>query len=57
MQQEDRPVKIDTPDAVARHQINVGTASEYGELSGEYFTLSTGSDIDFCGYSLDRITL
>lgn len=43
---EDIPVKIDTPDAVARQQFGFGAASEYGELSGEFFTLSAGTDIE-----------
>ena len=41
----DIPVKIDTPDAVARQQAGFGDASNYGELSGEYFTLNAGTDI------------
>ncbi|WP_247002405.1 cupin domain-containing protein [Halosolutus gelatinilyticus] len=41
----DVPVKIDTPDAVARQQMGFGDASQYGELSGEYFTLAAGTDI------------
>lgn len=39
------PVRVDTPDAVARQQMNFGDATEYGELSGEYFTLTAGTDI------------
>ncbi|MDS0474550.1 cupin domain-containing protein [Natrinema sp. 1APR25-10V2] len=39
------PIKIDTPDAVARQQVEFGDASHYGELSGEYFTLNAGTDI------------
>ncbi|MBX0298295.1 cupin domain-containing protein [Haloarcula nitratireducens] len=42
---QDVPVRIDTPDAVARQQIGFGDASEYGELSGEYFTFAAGTDI------------
>lgn len=30
------PVKVDTPEAVARQQMDFGDASRYGELSGEY---------------------
>lgn len=41
----DIPVKIDTPDAVARQQVGFGDASNYGELSGEYFTLNAGTDV------------
>ena len=47
MQQAKRdiPVKIDTPDAVARQQAGFGDASDYGELGGEYFALSAGTDV------------
>ncbi|MFC4438617.1 MULTISPECIES: cupin domain-containing protein [Natrialbaceae] len=38
-------VRIDTPDAIARQQMGFGDASQYGELSGEYFTLASGTDI------------
>lgn len=41
----DIPVKIGTPDAMARQQVGFGDASNYGELSGEYFTLNAGTDI------------
>ncbi|WP_254531897.1 cupin domain-containing protein [Natrinema gelatinilyticum] len=41
----DVTVKIDTPDAVARQEMGFGDASPYGELSGEYFTLTAGTDI------------
>ncbi|MFC4359136.1 cupin domain-containing protein [Halobium salinum] len=63
------PVRIDTPDAVARQQMGFGDASGYGELSGEYFTFASGTDItpllegledDLCqcphwGYVLDGV--
>ena len=42
---QDVPVRVDTPDAVARQQMGFGDASGYGELSGEYFTLAAGTDI------------
>ncbi|WP_436345188.1 cupin domain-containing protein [Natronorubrum sp. FCH18a] len=42
---EDIPTKIDTPDAIARQQMGFGTARGYGEISGEYFTLASGTDI------------
>lgn len=42
---QDVPVKVDTPDAVARQQMGFGDASQYGELSGEYFTLAGGTDL------------
>lgn len=41
----DVPVRVDTPDAIARQQLGFGDASGYGELSGEYFTLRAGTDI------------
>jgi hypothetical protein len=45
MPKTDVPVAVDTPDAVARQQMDFGDASEYGPLSGEYFTFSAGTDI------------
>jgi hypothetical protein len=42
---DDIPARIDTPDAVARHQPAFGDATEYGPLAAEYFTLSEGTDI------------
>ncbi|MFC7097425.1 cupin domain-containing protein [Halobaculum marinum] len=39
------PIRIDTPNAVARQQTGFGDTSDYGELSGEYFTLKRGTDI------------
>ncbi len=39
------PVSIDSPDAVARQQMNFGDTSGYGDFSGEYFTLAAGTDI------------
>ncbi|MFC7009644.1 hypothetical protein [Halalkalicoccus salilacus] len=42
---QDVPVKVDTPDAVARQQMGFGDASQYGELSGEYFTLAAKTDL------------
>lgn len=44
-QKETIPVRVDTPDAVARQQVDFGDASEYGELGGEYFTFAAGTDI------------
>ncbi|MFC5971081.1 cupin domain-containing protein [Halomarina salina] len=41
----DVPVRVDTPDATARQQVGFGDASDYGELSGEYFTFAAGTDI------------
>ena len=42
---QDVPVRVDTPDAIARQQMDFGDTSGYGELSGEYFTLGAGTDI------------
>ncbi|MEF8825547.1 MAG: cupin domain-containing protein [Halapricum sp.] len=41
----DVPVRVDTPDAIARQQMDFGDTSGYGELSGEYFTLGAGTDL------------
>lgn len=41
----DVPVRVDTPDAVARQQMDFGDTSGYGELSGEFFTLGAGTDL------------
>ncbi len=42
---EDIPVKIDVPGAVARQETNFGDATGYGKISGEYFSLGSGTDI------------
>jgi hypothetical protein len=42
---EDIPARIDTPDAVARHQPEFGDATDYGSIAAENFTLSQGTDI------------
>jgi len=39
------PIKIDVPGAVARQAMNFGDASQYGQLSAEYFSLGAGTDI------------
>ena len=39
------PIRVDTPAAVARQQLNFGDSTGYGELSGEYFTFAAGADI------------
>jgi hypothetical protein len=39
------PAKIDVPGAVARQATDFGDASEFGEMSGEYFSLGAGTDI------------
>ena len=41
----DIPVRIDAPGAVARQKTDFGDASGYGKISGEYFSLGTGTDI------------
>ena len=41
----DVPVKIDVPGATARQVTDFGDASGYSSISGEYFTLSAGTDI------------
>jgi hypothetical protein len=42
---EDIPVRINAPGAVARQKTNFGDATGYGRISGEYFSLGTGTDI------------
>lgn len=42
---EDIPVRIDAPGAVARQQTNFGDATGYGNMSGEYFSFGSGTDI------------
>ncbi|MBK3517023.1 cupin domain-containing protein [Carboxylicivirga marina] len=42
---EDVPVKIDTPVAIARQKTGFGDSTGYGQISGEFFTLSAGTDI------------
>ena len=41
----DIPARIDAPGAIARLQTDFGTASGYGTMSGEYFSLGAGADI------------
>ena len=41
----DIPTKIDVPGAVARQAPGFGSASEYGALGAEYFSLGAGTDI------------
>jgi hypothetical protein len=38
------PVKISIPGATARQEFNFGDASPYGNMAGEYFSLSKGVD-------------
>ncbi|HOX25987.1 MAG TPA: cupin domain-containing protein [Candidatus Krumholzibacteria bacterium] len=41
----DLPVRIDAPGAVARQMTDFGDASGYGKISGEFFSLGSGTDI------------
>lgn len=45
MAKNDVPIKIDSPNAVARQQLNFGDATSYGPIGGEYFTMKSGTDI------------
>lgn len=42
---QDIPARINVPGAVARQETNFGDATGYGMISGEYFSLGTGTDI------------
>lgn len=42
---EDIPARIDSPDAVARHQPDFGDATDFGDIAAEYFTFAAGTDI------------
>ena len=42
---EDIPIKLDVPGATARQELNFGSASGYGDIAGEYFSLKEGTDI------------
>jgi len=42
---QDIPVRMDVPGAVARQKTEFGDAAGYGMISGEYFSLSAGTDI------------
>ena len=42
---QDIPVRINVPGAVARQKTQFGDASEFGMISGEYFSLGAGTDI------------
>lgn len=41
----DIPVRINVPGAIARQQTDFGDPTGYGTISGEYFSLSAGTDI------------
>ena len=38
------PVRFGAPGAVARQQVDFGSAEGYGKISGEYFSLGAGAD-------------
>lgn len=38
-------MKVEAPGAVGRQKTSFGTASGYGEIGGEYFSLAAGSDL------------
>ena len=42
---EDIPVRVKAPGAFVRQKTNFGDATGYGRISGEYFSLGTGTDI------------
>lgn len=42
---QDIPVRIDVPGAIARQKTEFGNAAGYGMISGEYFSLASGTDI------------
>ncbi|MFN0029297.1 MAG: cupin domain-containing protein [Acidimicrobiales bacterium] len=42
---QDVPVKIDVPGAKARQTGEFGSATGYGSMAGEYFSLGAGTDI------------
>ena len=42
---QDIPVRIDVPGAVARQKTEFGSATGYGTISGEFFSLGAGTDI------------
>lgn len=43
---QDIPVRIDAPGAVARQKTNFGDTTGYSMISGEYFSLGAGTDIE-----------
>ena len=45
VRKEDVPVKLTAPGAVARQLPGFGDATGYATMSGEYFSLATGTDI------------
>jgi hypothetical protein len=42
---QDIPARINVPGAVARQKNNFGDPTGYGMISGEYFSLGSGTDI------------
>ena len=39
------PIKLNVPGAIARQRNDFGDAKGYGRMAGEYFSMSTGTDI------------
>lgn len=42
---EDIPVRIDSPDAIARQKTDFGDVTGYGKIGAEYFSFGAGTDI------------
>lgn len=42
---DELPIRIDTPDAVARQQTEFGDATAYDTFGAEHFTLTAGTDL------------
>ncbi|MFC5526035.1 hypothetical protein ACFPPA_09795 [Rhodanobacter ginsengisoli] len=42
---QDIPVRMNVPGAVARQKTDFGDTTGYGKISGEYFSLGSGTDI------------
>ena len=42
---QDIPIRINAPGAVARQKTDFGDSTGYSMISGEYFSLGTGTDI------------
>lgn len=45
IRKDDIPVRLSTPGATARQELNFGDATNYGTLAGEYFSLAAGTDL------------
>ena len=42
---EDIPERLNVPGAIARQELNFGSAAGYENIAGEYFSLNEGTDI------------